>query len=183
MALTEEKIAESPLAWTDAEGTVWATRIELVDVLRLKDRAQVDLFDESCFELLYGASPLPRLEIMAELYRPHWEAHELVYTDFVSRVMGSEAIHEAALAAFFAGLADFFRRCGRADLAALIDQSLETLKATAGQRTDVATGERVRKLMRDAIAVTRREMENQLDKAAAELHSQSGDRSLNSRQS
>lgn len=109
------------MTWLDNEKRIWSCRPTIGDLKRLK-AAGVDIADPKGFEKIF-ASTLDQIEMLAELMRPQWEAHKLIYEQFVEIMIESEGRLQEIQQAFICGLTDFFRRVGEGHTAAIVEKA------------------------------------------------------------
>jgi hypothetical protein len=161
---------ETPkLNWSDATGGKWHFFISLAAARELKNTQSLDLLDPRCVERLFGADPLARIEAMAELARTQWTEAGLTYANFAELIIGGPTSYDDASAALKAGLADFFRRIGRGDLATVADRAWEAITAEMQLRTQKAAGPKVGEIFAAALKQTDEGIDAELDRALATM--------------
>lgn len=157
------------LNWTDATGDRWHFHIPLTAARRLKQNQSIELLEPSCVEILFASDSLKRIEAMAELAREQWTEAGLTYEDFADRIVGNETTFLDASAALKAGLSDFFRRLGRAELATVADRAWDAMAAGMHLRTEKAAGPKVGALLDAAIKRTETEIDAELDRVLEQM--------------
>lgn len=167
---------ETPtLNWNDASGSNWHFHISLSAARRLKQTQSIDLLEPTCVEILFASDPLKRIEAMAELAREQWNAAGKEYEEFADLIVGNENTFFAASAALKAGLSDFFRRLGRADLATVVDRAWEAMAAEMQVRLAKAGGRKIGDLLDVAVKRTESEIDAELDRALARMGRTTGE--------
>lgn len=155
------------LIWTDTAGTKWNCHIGLAAARRLKQTQEIDLLDPKSVDILFGYDPLKRVEAIAELAREQWTEAGLTYEDFAELLVSGGETFIAASAALKAGLSDFFRRLGRADLAVVADRAWAAIVAENTLRMAKASGPKIGQILDAAIERAGSDIDNELDRVLA----------------
>jgi hypothetical protein len=152
-------------SWSDSQGRTWSTAIKAIDAVRLRDVAGVDLLDPNSMESIFGADPLKRVETMGELAREQWQRLDLRYEDFADAILSTPTSFIDATAALRVSIADFFRRLGREDLAAVVDRAWQVMQVDRQMRIEKANGEKVGKILQAAADQSAADVDASLDAA------------------
>lgn len=154
--------------FTDSQGTNWTPSISIDTARRLKALAQpIDLLDPKSLSVAIDDLYL-RFDILWECCRRQAEAIGIDVNEFDQRLATAEAFI-AANTAMQEALCDFFLRAGRKDLARLIRLASEAAEGLEKLRVDAANSPKTKAAMDQALAAVEREMEQEIDRALANL--------------
>jgi hypothetical protein len=154
----------SPLIWIDHVGRRWSTRLEIPEARRLRD-CGYDVRDHHRIEKLL-ADPWDFADFAVEYLRPQWATHADVIADdvaFLVVLTATETSLAECHAAIVAGLVDFFRRCGDAQRAALIERVAAAIAAGTEALLAKINGPKVDETLARHYAALGDEIDRQLD--------------------
>ncbi len=117
----------------------------------------------------FWADPLVRIETIAEVCRPQWEASNLTYTDFADLLVGGDSTLLDATVALKVAIADFFRRLGRNELAVVLDRAWETTVKGMALAVEKAGSEKAGRVLSAALERMERDLDQELDRATDRL--------------
>lgn len=152
-------------SWSDSQGRKWSTAIKAIDAVRLRDDSAVDLLDPKAMEVIFGSDPLKRIEVMGELARDQWAHQGLRYEDFADAMLSTPTSFIDATAALRVSIADFFRRLGREDLAAVVDRAWKVMRIDQQMRVEKANGQKVGQILQEAAKRSEADVDASLDAA------------------
>jgi hypothetical protein len=175
---TQNNATEQPskptAIWRDRNGDQWDFSLKISDRARLK-AAGIDLFDSEQLKKLFF-NPIDTLELIAECERGLWEG-KLTYEQFADLLTADEESLDAATLAFMVALADFFRRLGQKQTAALVArayQAAQQIGKAAVERINLRSPAMIKKLNEQMLARLDRDLDDAAKKAEKELASPSG---------
>jgi hypothetical protein len=157
------------MTWQDDKGNHWNCRLTVTDAKRLK-AAGFDLADPKSFDALF-ATTLTKIELLAELHRPQWEAKQIEYTQFADFLIDEPGRLPLVEAAFVAGLTDFFRRCGEAWMAVVVDKAYAAATKQNEARLAKSQGRQLDALIEAAQSRSDREFEAAVANELARINS------------
>lgn len=160
-------ILETELAWIDAKGQRWSTRITLGDAKRLKEVGQ-DIMSGEFLKGLFG-DPLVTVETIAECLRTQWTERGLTYEQFADLILDSDVSFIKAKEAFKRGLTDFFRRLGLAAQAELVEKAESIAKRLASMTLLSVNGEKMNTFLSEAEAKALASFDEEMDRQIAKL--------------